>query len=83
MGNNLVLNVDNASDHMLDSTNCGLYGKVLCKVWIDDGELKTKSQDKRRALVLVVRCVAMPAVQWYDATTRCSMAARPSHFGST
>ena len=29
VGNYLVLNVDHASNHMLASTNCGLYGKAL------------------------------------------------------
>ena len=28
VGNNLVLNVDHAGNHMLASTNCGLYGNV-------------------------------------------------------
>ena len=36
VGNILVLNVDHAGNHMLASTNCGLYGKVSdqpqCKV---------------------------------------------------
>ena len=31
VGNNLVLNVDHASNHMLASTNYGLYGNVLDK----------------------------------------------------
>ena len=28
VGNNLVLNVAHAGNHMLASTNCGLYGNV-------------------------------------------------------
>ena len=28
VGNNLVLNVDHAGNHMLASTNCGLHGNV-------------------------------------------------------
>ena len=28
VGNNLVLNIQHAGNHMLASTNCGLYGNV-------------------------------------------------------
>ena len=51
--------------------------ETKCRVWIDDGELKTKNQDRQRALVLVVCCGTMPAVLWCDASAWGSAAARP------
>ena len=49
------------------------------RVWIDDGELKTKKQDRQRVLVLVVCCGAIPAVLWCDASARGSVVARLLH----